>query len=349
MIRGVIGLIVGGLFAVAPSSSNYTLKSYDLGAGGGGSSSSSNYRLNGELGAQGGQAMTSTNYTARSGETVTQNANVPPAPNLSNPSNEYSRLRLVLNTGNNASDTLFAIAISSDDFVSAQYVKSDMSIGTSLALTDYMTYASWGGGSGFWITGLAPSTTYKVKVKAMQGDFTESAYGPKTSGVATVTPTLSFGLATNPPAGPPYGVAFSGLNGGIVYSANADAVLSLSTNALLGGEIYIRDSNAGLASASASTTISSATADLSSVSSGYGAMVTSTSQSSGGPLTSLSPFNGSSNNVGGLTTSLQKLASTTNSITNGSVTVQFKAKATTTTPAASDYVDTVTFIAAMLY
>ncbi len=349
MFRGLIGLVISGMFAAAPSSSNFTLKSYDLGSGGGGSSSSANYQLNGELGAQGGQSSSSTNYTNKSGETVTQNANVPPAPNLSNPSNEYNRLKLVINTGSNPSDTKFAIAISSDDFVSTQYVKSDTSIGSTFAITDYKDYVAWGGASGFWITGLASNTTYKVKVKAMQGDFTESPYGPKTSGVATVSPSISFGIATNPPAGPPYSASFSGLTGGTVFVANADAILSLDTNSLSGGEVFIRDNNSGLTSASAATTISSATDDLSNASSGYGAMVTSTSQSTGGPLSSISPFNGSVNNVGGLTTALQKIVSTPGPISGGSITVQLKAKATTTTPAATDYNDVVTFIAAMLY
>lgn len=349
MFRGLIGLVISGMFAAAPSSSNFTLKSYDLGSGGGGSSSSSNYQLNGELGAQGGPSSSSTNYINRSGETVTQNANVPPAPNLSNPSNEYNRLKLVISTGGNPSDTKFAIAISSDDFVTTRYVKSDASIGSTLTLTDYKVYTSWGGASGFWITGLASNTTYKVKVKAIQGDFTESAYGPKTSGVATVSPSISFGLATNPPAGPPYSASFTGLTGGTVFTANADAVLSLDTNSLSGGEVFVRDSNAGLNSSYAATTIVSATADLTSAASGYGAMVTNTSQSSGGPLSSVSPFDGTVNNVGGLTTSLQKIANTSNPVSGGSITVQLKAKSTTTTPAATDYNDVITFIAAMLY
>jgi hypothetical protein len=344
-----LSIAIAGVFSSVPTSTNFTLKNFDLGSGGGGSSSSSNYNLDAEAGGQGGDAMSSTNYGINTGEVVTQNSNVPAAPSLSNPSNEYSRLFLTINPSDNPSDTKFAIAISSDDFVTTNFVKSDNSIGSTLLLTDYQTYAAWGGGSGFWITGLSSNTTYKVKVKAMQGNFTESAYSPATAGIATVLPSISFGVATNPPAGPPYSISFTSLTAGVVQDSASDAALTLSTNALAGGEIFIRDSNSGLTSASASYTIPSATADLSVASSGYGAVVSSVGQTSGGPMTSLSPFNGAGNNVGALTTSLQKIASSSAPVTGGSVNVKFKAKTTSIMPAATDYEDTLTFIASMSY
>jgi len=337
------------LFAANPSSTNFSLKSYDLGGSGGGSSSSSNYNLNGEAGAQSGATGSSSNYSVKPGEKPTQNANVPTAPNLTNPSSEYNRLRLVINTSSNPSDALYAIAISSNDFATTQYVKSDNSIGSSLALTDYQTYTSWGGGSGFWITGLSSNTTYKVKVKAMQGKFSESAYGPATGGVATVLPTVSFGVTTSPASGPPYNLSFTSLSSGSVVDADKDAELTLSTNALFGGSVYIKDSNAGLTSASATYTISSTSSDLSTAQIGYGAIINSASQSSGGPFVGVAPFNGVSNNVGGLTTSLQTLATTSSSISGGDIIVRLKAKASATTPSATDYTDALTFVASMLF
>ena len=44
-------------------------------------------------------------------------------------------------------------------------------VGTVLGVEDYQTYALWGDTGGILIAGLAPSTTYYVKVKAMQGKF----------------------------------------------------------------------------------------------------------------------------------------------------------------------------------
>ena len=92
------------------------------------------------------------------------NANVPPTPTLTNPASHYDRLKLVLATGGNPSDTKYLIAISDDDFATTKYVQADNSLGTSQALTNYQTYATWGGASGFYVLGLAPSTTYKVMV-----------------------------------------------------------------------------------------------------------------------------------------------------------------------------------------
>jgi hypothetical protein len=77
--------------------------------------------------------------------------------------------------------------------------------------------------------------------------------------------------------------------------------------------------------------------------------VSSASQTSGGPFTSVSPFNGAGTNVGALTTSLQPILSTAAAITTGTATIDLKAKAASTTPSSSDYSDTLTFVAAMLY
>lgn len=108
-----------------------------------------------------------------------QQANVPPAPAFSNPGNYYNKLRLVIAIGNNPSDATFSVAISSDDRVTTNYVQSDHAIGTALGNEDRQTYVLWGGGSGFDVIGLASNTTYRVKVKAMQGKFTEAGYGPE--------------------------------------------------------------------------------------------------------------------------------------------------------------------------
>lgn len=336
-----------GLFSAVPSSSNYTLKSYDFGTGGG-SSSSSTYNLNGVSGTQNGSTQTSTTYTNKSGEVPTQNANVPPAPTFTNPSNYYNQLKLVIATGNNPTDAKYLIAISSDGFATTQYVQPDNSIGTSLSIANYQSYAAWGGASGFLVLGLSPSTTYEVKVRAMQGNFTESAFGP-TSSAATVATSLSFSVATTLTATPPFPVGFNSLAAGTVFSGDADASLTISSNATSGGVVYIKSKNGALSSSLASSSITSASADLSAVAKGYGAQVIATGQTSGGPLLAQAPYNGASNNVGSLATTLQTLLSSAAPITNGTATVRLKAKADVITPSATDYGDTVTFVAAMTF
>lgn len=346
---GGLSTVLGALFlAAAPSSTNFTLKSYDLG-GMGGSGSSSSYRLDANAATQSGAPMTSTNYAVKPGVLNTQIANVPPAPTFTNPSSEYSRLRIAINTGSNPTDARYAIAISPDAFASTTlYVQTDNTVSAAFSITNYQTYAAWGSGSGVWITGLTPGTTYTVKVAAYQGDFSASQFGPTASAV-TVQPTLSFAVETSLAPTPPFSLGFSGLAAGSVSDSDADAVVTISTNAMAGGAMYIRSANAGLTSSLASYMIPSATADLAVASSGYGARVVSATQSSGGPLAASAPFNGAADSVGGLTTNLQEIASVSAPVTAGVATVRLKAKTTAIMPSATDYGDTLTFIAAMLF
>lgn len=349
-IGGLVSGIVGGsmlLFSAAPSSTNYLLKSYDVGTGGEDTLSSTNYRLNGLTGSQSGGSLNSTNYSVKSGETVTQNSNVPPAPTFSNPSSYYNKLLLVLQTGGNPTDTKFAIAISTDGFTTTRYIKSDHAIGNSLASGDYQTYAAWGSASGFLVLGLTPSTTYQVKVKAMQGNFTETGYGPVAT-VATVATSLSLSTETTLTSTPPFNVGFSSLAAGSVFNGDADALVGISTNAENGAAVYIKG-NGGLSSSLAAYTVNSATADLSSTSQGYGALVTSVSQTSGGPLASTSPFGSGADNVGIISTALQTILSSATPITNGQATIRFKAKTEAITPSATDYSDTVNIVATGLF
>lgn len=335
------------LFAASPSSTNYTLKSYDIGTGGA-TSSSTNYKLQSGTGTQSGTVQSSTNYKVQSDGKGVLDASTPPAPSFTNPSNYYDRLQLVLATGNNPSDTKYLIAISKDSFATTQYVQTDHSIGTSQALVNYQTYTAWGGASGFLILGLSPSTTYQVKVKAMQGSYTGSPFGPVAT-AATVATSLSFGLTTTLASSPPFAVSFTSLTPGAVVAGSADAIVAVSTNANNGGAVYIKDTATGLYSALASNTIASTSTDLSSALSGYGARVTSAGQTSGGPFAAVAPFNGSGNTVGGLATILQPILSTSAPVTSGSGTVRLMAKASNITPSSPDYSDTVTFVAAMTF
>lgn len=349
MFESVTRLLLAGsiaLFAASPSSSNFTLKAYDFGNGGG-TSSSSSYGINSESGEQTGLGLSSSSYKISSGVQILQHANVPAAPTFSNPSNEYSRLKIILNTSSNPSDTKYEIAISNDSFATTQYVQTDNTVGTTNTIGQYQTYTSWGGASGVWITGLDSNTTYEVKVRALQGNFSGTAYGP-TASAATLLPSLTFSVATSLSAVPPLTIGFTSLPSGSVVDGNATADIGLTTNALNGGSVYIKSSGL-LASISAGFSISSATADLSAANSGYGAIVTSATQSSGGPLTAVSPFNGAVNNVGVLSTSLQQILSTSSAVSGGTASITLKAKADATTPSASDYSDTLTIIASMIY
>lgn len=331
------GLLIGSaaLFAAFSSSTSYQLQNYGLSGAASNSSASTTYQLESSTGQIQSINTASLSYSALAGSIQAQQANVPPAPALSNGGGTYyNKLGLIIATGSNPSDTTFAVAVSSNNFVTTNYVQADGSLG---AIPLFQTYASWGGAGGTFIIGLSTSTTYQVKVSAMQGKYTNSAYGPAAS-ASTVAPSIVFSVSPN-------NVTLPNLLAGTVVSSSA-ITTTISTNASYGGTIYISDSNAGLKSNVRSYTIPSATANLSLVSRGYGAQGTSVTQTSGGPLSILSPFNGLTSNVGALSTTPQAIFGANAPLIGGIGTTVVQAKAASTDPAAGDYSDTLNFIAA---
>lgn len=340
------------MFAAMPATSNYQLNNYGFGAGGVGNASSTNYNLNGITGEVGGQSTATSSYSLKPGHNETQQANVPPAPAFTNPANYYNKLHFVINNGGNPADAKFAIAISPDDFATTYYVHPDNTISPVFTpATDYQTYAAWGGAGGQDVIGLQSSTSYKMKVKATAGLFTETQFGPAAL-ASTVAPSLTFDIdvsATNTSTSPPYQVTFGSLLPGAVTSTSAYIWVSLDTNANSGGIVYISSQNTGLASAAAAHTIGSATADLATAAEGEGAQVVSVTQTSGGPLTAASPFNGSADNVGLVNTFLRQIFNTAGPVTGGRGQAVLKAKANAQTPAANDYSDNLTLVASAAF
>lgn len=328
------------LLAALPTSSNYKLNNYDFGSGGTAGSSSTNYKVNATTGEQSSVKTNSTNYATGSGNNGTQQSNVPTI-SITNISNNYNKLTIVIGPQNNPTDTLFAVAISTDNFSTTQYVKSDNTIGSTLVLADYRTYASWGSGTGTVLSGLAPFTTYYVKAKAMQGNFTETGYGPVAS-AATATPQLSFSLSTTSQPSPPFSINIGLLLAGTVVTAPDTINIAISTNGDQGASVYISDSNSGLKSTVYPTaSIASATANLAAAGNGYGAQISSVNQ-----VTSVSPYNGTLSSVGIISTSIRQLLNSTGPITAGTASITLKAKAATSDTAAPDYSDVLTFLAA---
>jgi hypothetical protein len=334
------------LVASVPTSSNYILQNYDFGNGAN-SGSSSNYNLRSSVGSPGG-APGSSSYALPAGIRGTSTVKTPAAPTFTNPDNSYNQLRLTLNTAGFASDVRYAIAISSDGFATTRYVQPDQTTGTAFTVANYQTYATWGGASGFSVLGLTASTTYTVKVAALQGASTGSQFGP-TASAATSAPSLTFSVETSLTATPPFSATFTSLPSGTPTNATATITAQVTTNAAHGGQVLIRDSNAGLTSSTASYTIASATADLAVAGSGYGAQISATSQSSGGPMVALTPYNNGGNAVGALTTAWQPLASFAGPITAGSVTTGLQAKSNITIPAATNYTDVLTLAISLVF
>ena len=335
----------GILFAAFPASGNYGLRDYSFNSGGV-SSTSSNYALNGAAGEVAGGAETGTTYNLGPGLLFTEQANVPPAPTLDNGSGAYySKLHMVINTAANPTDSKFLVALSTDNFVTTYFVQSDGTLSTTYQAGDYQTYTQWGATGGSFIVGLQPAIAYKVHVKATQGRFTETQYGPSTS-INTAAPSIGFGVTTTTQGTPPFSISYGQLTPNTVTDSPQQINLSYSTNGAMGGTIFVKDKNTGLLSAAAGYTIGSVTGDLASVGAleGFGVQAVSATQTSGGPLVANTPFNSSGQNVGRLGTAYSQLLTSSSPITGGAGALVLKIKTSNITPSAADYSDVITLI-----
>jgi hypothetical protein len=340
-------LVLPFLFGALPSTTNYQLNNYGFGSGGTANSSTSNYSLEGISGELSGQTSTTANYSLKPGFIETEQANVPKISAFDNGSSRYyNKLHFVIDQQSNPTDALYALQIKAGDATcdfttgTIKYVKSDLTVGSTLVVADYQTYAAFGSASGTNIIGLTPNTVYCLRAKATQGQFTESGYGPSMS-ASTVNPSISFSIS-------PTSVSMGSLLPSTVTDAISSISLTFDTNANNGGDIYINGQNSGLLSAATGNNISSVIAsggDLSSLSRGFGAKVTATGQSSGGPLSSVSPYNGSSDNVGPTDTTIRKMITSSAQVNTGTASVLLKAKATGADAAANDYKEILTMLA----
>lgn len=190
--------------------------------GGGNLSNSANYRSQDSIGDSSGNGQTnSTNYKAFPGFEQGAYPGVPGQPTFTNTGGVlYNSLAFIIATGGNPSDTTYAIAISSDDFATTNFIQTDDTVGSSPA---WQTYTNWGAGSGELVTGLTSGTTYKIKVKARFGIDTETAYSI-TASAATIAPSLT--------------ISFSGINSGTSI-AGQTTTITTTTNAVSYGNLVV--------------------------------------------------------------------------------------------------------------
>ncbi|MFA6963897.1 MAG: BspA family leucine-rich repeat surface protein [Patescibacteria group bacterium] len=119
-------------------------------------------------------------------------AAAPDAPTLAASSASVINIKLTDN-----SSTTYAIAVSADGGSTWNYVKH--ADGTNQASEDWQNYAAWGGASGFDNVSLSPNVQYTYKVKARNGDNTETAFSSTAAKytLANVPGTPTFGTVTS--------------------------------------------------------------------------------------------------------------------------------------------------------
>lgn len=347
----LLGLVI---FSALPATSNYRLNSYGFGSGGTANSHTTTYSLEGTTGELSGQPASTTNNTSKPGFIQTEQANIPKLSALDNNGGQYyNKLHFAIDSQNNPTDATYLISVSTvSDFSSnVTYLQPDGTLSFTLSTADYQTYGLWGGASGKVMVGLLPSTTYFVHVRATQGKFTESAYGPSPAANATTAaPTLTFSVVTSTQSMPPFSVNLGTLNAGTVNTTGDTINTSLSTNGTSGGDVYINGQNGGLKSSSTGSLINAVSNDLTGLNSGFGAQnctipACSISQTSGGPYSVVSPYNGSGNTVGIVNSSTRSLYTSATPISGGTGSLYLKAKAASTDVAASDYQEILTLVA----
>ena len=329
------------LFGVFPSGTTYRINNYSLGGGGTNSAASSTYNLQGSLGEQANGSATGTTDTGKSGSIQTEQLSLPLAPTISNGSGTYyNKLQVTLNdtagSSNYATDVTFAISISTGSCTTGNYVQAD---GTTASTPVYQSYSTWGT---LFATNLNPSTTYYFAVAAKEGKFTNTEFGTCAS-AATVAPSVTFSVS-------PGSLVLGSIYPGSSPTTSSNLTFGFTTNGASGGAVYVSGLNTGLHSSSTGGNIAavsgSVSVNLALLAEGFGIQATNPNQVSGGPFATVAPFNGSSNNVGGETTSLEQILASTTPIVTGSANANVQAKSSLSDKTASDYAETLTFVAA---
>jgi hypothetical protein len=176
---------------------------------GGENSNSTNYNERESIGGSNDSVANSTNYNVFPGFIQHAYPGVPGQPTLVNTGGTlYNALDFIVNTAGNQTDTNYAIAISSDNFTTTNFIQADDTVGSSPV---WQTYTAWGSGTGQRVTGLIANTTYKIKVKARYGTDTETAY--------SITASDSTG-------GPTLTVSFAGVNSGTTIAGATTTITS---------------------------------------------------------------------------------------------------------------------------
>lgn len=300
------------------SSDNYIIKGDNISSGSG-SGDSSNYGLTGDLNPF-SDLSTSENFRQRIGYNPRLEANTPYPAILSNSENYYDRLLIALDDSGNPLDTLYAVIISDNDFSTYLYVQHDGTVGEELGVEDYRSYASWGGGTGSYIIGLEQSTSYKVRVKALQGDFTETGYGSDSNSEKTTVPYVNMSVSNS-------SITLGTLNINSI-SQTTSVSIRVNSNAYNGYQVYVHDAGNGSFSGlynGVSNLIQSVDVTLTAGIEGYGA------QANSATAVVDEKYGKVANMVGGLTLSISPLFGNNRAVFDEEATMLFKATIAPTT------------------
>jgi hypothetical protein len=256
----------------------------------------------------------------------------------------------------NPSDTLYAIQISTDNFVSdIKYIDGSTNEPKStLTLNDFRTKTAWESDT-FNILGLTENTQYYLRIIALHGDFTQTEEGPEET-ATTAGGSSSFDIDIANSSGyttetdPPFSITFTEANS---LLAGAGAVVAdnliwmdAESNGSGGFAILQKGENGGLYSTTLSSQIDSITGDLDSLTEGFGLQnyYIDYESSSIGDITAMTNYSGSGRNVGIADTDWNKIYDADGPIISGRMALYLMARAGTDKQGATDYEEILTLI-----
>ena len=260
----------------------------------------------------------------------------------------------------NPPDTLYAIAISTDNFVSdLRYLDASTFFpesANSHNIHDFMTKSAWETET-FNARGLDINTTYYLRAFALKGDFTQTDFGPIKSAITAVG-SLFFDIDVAGSTGyttensPPYSISFTGayrlLAGLSAVTAENRIWMDAETNSGGGFAIVMSGQYGGLYSPTTTQTITSATANLDSVLSGFGLQSEYIDYDNSSPffgdITATANYSGSLNSVGIVSTTHNKVYDGNGPIVGGRLALRVIAKPGNSHTPSNDYQETITLI-----
>jgi len=266
----------------------------------------------------------------------------------------YDRARFEIDPQGNPTDALYSIQITTDeDWVTWDYIDGATFLienASNHDIDDYLTESQWEGtSSNINVLDLDPSTQYYIRATALSGDFTETLPSPDAT-ATTGSSELTFDVDIAGTGGSgsenssPYTINIGRIATGSVSTASNLIWMDIDSNAISGSIIEVKDAHTGLYTVA--YTIASANANLDSASEGYGLTEYTVTEEYGGPFAVTTNFGQGGNIVGGLSTSDVNLYTTSsNPINHGRASVYVKARASTSTPSSTGYVDTITLTA----
>ncbi len=275
------------------------------------------------------------------------------------PSGCYSKARFEIDINENPTDTLYAVMISTDNFVSdIKYVDGNNfwpETQSTHNLSDFLTKTDWETPD-FNIQGLQTNTTYYIRAFALHGDFTQTEPGPIVNATTSAGSVFfdidiadEFGVSEE--TTPPHNTNFTGvyelIGGSAAITAEDRIWLDAGTNSQGGFAVVIRGINGGLKSNTTGQIIVSATIDLDTASDGFGLQseyINQDSYSYLGVISATSDYSGSGNSVGIVSTNATKVYESSTPIYNGRMALKVIAKPGTDKTPATDYQETIYFL-----